>query len=351
MVDIINSPADWRGPDMLQRKDWIYEISPSEKSEILAALSSAKAKGISFETMTADNFSLPEFSKALAHARDMLEDGPGLFHFRGVPIDGLSKDDARLIYWGLGRHLGTAVSQSHFGDVLGDVRDFGSDINSPDGRGYRSRQQLSYHTDTCDVVGLMVLRTAKKGGMSIIASSLAVHNEMARARPDLLESLYEPLPRSWNGQEPEGEAPWYLQPLFSVQNDKICCRYIKKQIQNSQRFDDAPRLTEKQIEAMDFFDSLASSDAFRFTYMFQPGDVQLLNNHVMVHSRTEFEDWPEEDRKRHLLRMWLSVPNSRPLSDAMHVIYRDRRPGAVRGGFPSRSGRLAYNTMQAVTTD
>jgi hypothetical protein len=351
MVNIIHSTADWRGVEMLQRTDWIHELSQAERDEVLAALAAAKAADISFETMTAKTFLLPVFSKTIAHARDMLEDGPGLFLFRGLPLDGLSKDDARLVYWGLGQHIGTAVSQSHFGDILGDVRDFGSDINAPDGRGYRSRQQLSYHTDTCDVVGLMVLRVAKTGGLSIIASSLAVHNELARSRPDLLAALYEPLPWSWNGQEPEGVAPWYLQPLFSLQNGKICCRYIRKQILNSQPFPDAPRLSEKQIQAMDCFDQLASSDAFRFTMMFQPGDIQLLNNHVMLHSRTEFEDWPDEDRKRHLLRMWLSVANSRELSDAMHVIYRDRRPGAVRGGFPSRSGRIVYNTMQAVTTD
>lgn len=351
MVDVIKSHADWRGPDMIRRTDWIYELSQVEQDELLAALAAAKSMDISFETMTAANFPLPKFSSAIDHARDVLEDGPGLFHFRGVPLDGLSKDDARLMYWGLGRHIGTAVSQSHYGDILGDVRDFGSDINAPDGRGYRSRQQLSYHTDTCDVVGLMVLQVAKAGGLSIIASSLAVHNEMARTRSDLLAALYEPLPWSWNGQEPNGEAPWYLQPLFSFHKGKICCRYIKKQIQNSQRFEDAPRLTALQIEAMDYFDKLAASDDFRFSMMFQPGDVQLLNNHVMLHSRTEFEDWPEEDRKRHLLRMWLSVPNSRELSDAMHVIYRDRRPGVVRGGFPSRSGKIIYNTMQAVATD
>ena len=351
MVDIINSPADWRGPDMLKRTDWIHHISAAEKDEILAALGSVHANGVSFETITAENFPLPSFSQALARARDRLEDGPGIFQFRGAPIEALSKDDARLVYWGLGKHLGTAVSQSHFGDLLGDVRDFGSDINAADGRGYRSRQQLSYHTDTCDVVALMVLRTAMKGGMSIIASSLAVHNEMARTRPDLAEALYEPLAWSWNGQEEPGAKPWYLQPLFSVHKGKFCCRYIKKQIQNGQRFADAPRLTDKQIEGMELFDKLASSDAFRFTYEFKPGDVQLLNNHVAVHSRTEFEDYPEEDRKRHLLRMWLSMPNSRELSDAMHVIYRDRRAGAVRGGFPSRTGRHVYNTEQAVMTD
>ena len=351
MVELINGDADWRGPDILNRSDWIYELATAEADEIRAALKHVQSNAITFDTMTRENFPLPRLSAVLENALTHLEDGPGLYHLRGVPVEGLSKTELRLIYWGLGRHLGTAVSQSHLGDLLGDVRDFGSDINAPDGRGYRSRQQLSYHTDTCDVVGLMVLRTAKEGGLSIVASSLAVHNEMARTRPDLLGELYKPIPWSWNGQEREGESPWYLQPLFSVQKGKIACRYIKKQIANSQRFDDAPRLSEKQVEAMEYFDSLASSDAFRFTMMFQPGDVQLLNNHVMLHSRTEFHDYPDEDRKRHLLRMWLSVPNSRELSDALHVIYRARQAGALRGGFPSRSGEHVYDSMAAVTTD
>ena len=351
MNGIIESAADWRGPDIIKRNDWIHHVSAQEADEVRRSLARAKADGISFDTITRENFALPGLSRVLARALDMLEEGPGLFHLRGLPLDGLSKDDLRLMYWGLGKHLGTAVSQSKDGDLLGDVRDFGSDITAPDGRGYRSRQQLSYHTDSCDVVGLMVLRVAREGGLSIVASSTAVHNEIARRRPDLLEVLYEPLPWSWNKQEPAGEKPWYMQPLFSMQYGRISCRYIRMQVLNSQRFEDAPRLSEAQREAMALFDSIASSDQFRFTFSFQPGDMQLLNNHVMLHSRTAFEDYPEEDRKRHLLRMWLSVPNSRELSPHMHAIYRDQRAGAVRGGFPSRSGRLVYQTMAQVATD
>ena len=351
MNRIVDSKADWRGPDILARSDWMYRVSAEEDAEIRAALSRAKTQGVDFDSRSRENFELPLFSQRLRHALDLLEDGPGLSVIRGLPVEGLSKDDMRLMYWGLGRHLGTAVSQSRNGDLLGDVRDFGSDITAPDGRGYKSRQQLSYHTDSCDAVALLVLRVAKSGGLSIIASSTAVHNEIARMRPDLLDVLYEPFPWSWNGQEPPGERPWYMQPLFSVCDGKLSCRYIRMQVLNSQRFEDAPRLSEAQKEAMTLFDSLASSDGFRFSMMFEPGDMQLLNNHVMVHSRTAFDDYPEEDSKRHLLRMWLSVPNSRALSPAMGAIYRDRTPGAVRGGFPSRTGRHHYSTAEAVRTD
>jgi hypothetical protein len=348
---IIESAADWRGPDMLHAGDWIYELSKADVAEIETALKAAKAMGLSFETLTRENFVLPNFSRVMAYALDMLENGPGIYHLRGFPAGRYDKDDLRLIYWGLGLYLGTAVSQSKMGDLLGDVRDFGVDIASPEGRGYKSRQQLSYHCDSCDVVGLMVLRAAKEGGLSIIASSLAVRNEIARTRPDLLDVLYQPYPWSWNTQEPPGEKPWYMQPLFSQVGDKFSCRYIRMQVLNSQRFPDAPRLTDQQREAMELIDKLASSDEFRMFLKFEPGDVQFLNNHVALHSRTEFHDYPEEDRKRHLLRMWLSVPNSRELAPGMGVIYRDRRAGALRGGFPSRTGQHLYHTVHAPAND
>lgn len=351
MQRIVESKADWRGPEMLVRQDWIHRVTDAEAGEIRDALRAAQDKGVDFDTISRENFPLPHFGKILAATLDELESGAGLKVLRGLPLDGLSKDDARLMYWGLGKHLGTAVSQSKDGDLLGDVRDFGSDITKPDGRGYKSRQQLSYHTDSCDVVGLLVLRVAKSGGLSIIASSTAVHNEIARQRPDLLDALYQPFPWSWNGQEAPGEKPWYLQPLFSFHNGKLSCRYIRMQVLNSQRFDDAPRLSEQQLEAMALFDRLASSDDFKLTMMFEPGDMQLLNNHVMLHSRTSFEDYPDEDRKRHLLRMWLSVRNSRELSPLMGAIYRDQRGGVVRGGFPSRTGAHHYRTLATVTTD
>ena len=127
----------------------------------------------------------------------------------------------RFIYWGLGKHLGTAVSQSRDGDLLGDVRDIGVDIYSPKGRGYRSKQKLSCHTDTCDVVGLMVLRTAMSGGLSVLASSVAIHNEIARTRPDLLEVLYQPFWWSWQGQEPPGDKPYYRRTGFHLSSRQV----------------------------------------------------------------------------------------------------------------------------------
>jgi hypothetical protein len=167
----------------------------------------------------------------------------------------------------------------------------------------------------------------------MIASSLAIRNEIARTRPDLLEVLYTPF--HWTKQQryEPGESPTYLQPVFSEQDGFFACRMIRLMIENAVRYDGAPPLTEAQTEALDLFTSLAAGEDFRFAMMFQPGDLQLLNNHVALHARTAYEDYDEPERKRHLLRLWLAMPNSRPLSPSMSHFYRDRRAGAVRGGY------------------
>jgi hypothetical protein len=349
MHGIVNSAADWRGPEMVARTDWIHTFTPAEIAEIEAATKHAVDAGKSLPDLRKEDFPLDRVAERLAQARDVLENGPGIYQFRGINIDGYDKAVLRLMYWGIGLHMGTQVSQSKDGDLLGDVRDVGVDVNSPQGRGYKSNQRLTFHTDTCDVVGLFVLRIAKAGGLSLLASSTAIHNHLARMRPDLLDVLYQPFTWSWQTQEPKGEQPHYQQPLFSMQGGKLSCRYVRVHITSGQRFPEVPRLTPLQVEALDTFDKCAWSENFHFSFMFKPGDLQFVNNHVALHSRTAFEDYSEADRRRHLLRMWLSVPNSRPLSDALSTIYQDRRGGAVRGGFPSRTGGYIYESTGALS--
>ncbi len=345
MHHIIQGPTAWNAADMPRRNDWVHTFSAAQIAELRAALTHARSLGKTLATMTREDFPLPAVSHLLGKVRDFLEDGAGLFLLRGFPALEHDKQELRTLYWGIGKHLGTAVSQSKNGDILGDVRNMNVDMNSPTGRGYTSNQKLTYHTDSCDVVGLFVLRTARSGGMSMIASSVTIHNEIARIRPDLLEVLYQPFHWSWQGQEPAGGLPYYQQPVFSSRDGRFSCRYVRTHIISAQRFEDVPRLTPAQEEAMALLDSLAGNEQFHFSMMFQPGDIQLLNNHVTLHSRTAFEDHEEAERKRHLLRMWLSVPNSRALSPALQTIYQDQSAGAVRGGFPSRTGKLIYETV------
>ena len=346
MKPTIEGSANWLAADLADTREWVVELTPQQIADIDRA-SKAAAK-IEISEITTENFSLPTFAALAAEIQERLENGRGFVVVRGFPALNYNKDELRKIYWGIGKHIGVAVSQSSKGDLLGDVKDFGQDVFSSKGRGYMSSQGLGFHCDTSDVVALMVLRTAKSGGLSKIASSVAVRNEIARIRPDLLEVLYEPFYWSWKGQEPPGEAPYYQQPIYSEHEGKFSSRDIKTHIFSAH--DDNPELpplSAKQREAIALVNTIVNDPKFHFSMMFEPGDIQFLNNHVTLHSRTEFEDFEEEDRKRHLLRMWLSPPNSRELSPLMGAIYKDQSGGAVRGGFPSLTGQNSFETVKA----
>ncbi|WP_176500207.1 TauD/TfdA family dioxygenase [Sphingomonas sp. HMP9] len=341
-------PAAWMAADLADPAEWIIELTPEQIDDIDHAMRQSVAAGLELSDLTKENFPLSSIDRIAPAILDRLENGRGLVVLRGFPALNYDKEQLRRIFWGFGLYVGTAVSQSSTGDLLGDVKNFGADVNSTTGRGYMSKQALGFHTDTADVVALMVLRAARSGGLSLICSSVAIRNEIARTRPDLLEVLYQPFYWSWKGQEAPGQQPYYQQPIYSDHAGKFSARDIKTHIFSAHQ--DHPELGElspKQLEAMHLVNSLAQQPRFHFSMMFEPGDIQLLNNHVTYHSRTEFEDFDEPDRKRHLLRMWLSVPNSRDLSPAMSPIYQDQRGGAVRGGFPSRTGEHSFATVAA----
>lgn len=342
----MSAQKGWVAEDLKTNTQWLYRWSPAELEIMDRALQRAKAEGLTFDTMTKENFHLEGLRPAVERMLTEIEEGLGFFVLRGVPAERYTKDEMRMLYWGMGLHIGTAVTQSNRGDMLGDVRNFGVDTFSKKGRGYMSNQFLQFHSDTCDVVCLMVLRAAKAGGLSRFCSSLAIHDEVAKTRPDLLEELYKPFYMSWKGQEAPGELPYYQQPVFTREQGIPASRFIPQHIigHNVPTPPELPPLTAKQKEAVEYLETLANDPRFYGEMMFEPGDMQFMNNHVMWHSRTEFEDYEEDDRRRHLIRMWLSVPNSRPLNDSMNAIYRDRRPGAVRGGFPCLTGARVYET-------
>ena len=338
----ITSPADWRATEIASRDDWIHRLSDPEIAEMEAALASVKQQGLGIAEVTRENFPLKLFPRLVERAQEVLENDCGMFLIRGLPVERHSVEEMRLVYWALGQYLGKAVTQSSKGDVLGDVRDL-SRFNDGRGRGYQSNRQLEFHTDSCDVVGLLVMRIARKGGLSKIASSVAIHNEFVRSRPDLLEPLYG----TFAGYSPgERAGGYWTQPVFSLQYGHFSCKtgYVYFRLAAEKFPAQVPPLSALQIEALEYFQEVANRPEMHFSMMFQPGDLQLLNNHVTLHARTDFEDYPEPERKRHLLRLWLAVPNSRPLSPLMAGVYRDVRPGVLRGGYPATPGRIVFHS-------
>lgn len=324
-------PAGWSGEELRRSDDWRFELTAAEIAELDAAVAGVKARGLDIKDITLADFPLPALDRKLAALKDQLLNGKGVGVLRGVPVGRYDIAEAAAACWGLGLRIGVPVSQNHNGHLLGHVYDLvGPSREAPSTRAYHTSAYLNYHSDSCDVVGLLCLNKAKRGGLSSIASSVAIHNEMLRRRPDLVAELTRPWYRDRRNEIPPGKDPWFELPVFCFAEGYFSCSWHNYYIRSAQRFVELPRFTEAQLEALDMMDILA--DELKYEMTFEPGDIQFLHNHVVVHGRTAYEDWPEPARKRHLLRLWLATPGGRPLPEAVLERYVGLKPGERPAG-------------------
>jgi hypothetical protein len=337
----VEGRSAWLAADMRAREaDWSYRLSPSEVAEIEAALQSVRARGLDIADIRREDFPLPTLGPVLDRLRGEVLEGRGFVLLRGVPVEDRPIAESATAYWGIGSYFGSARSQNAKGHLLGHVYDLGgSTATDPTIRGYATADRQNFHIDRCDVVALLCLRRAKQGGLSAIASSMAVHNVMLARRPDLLERLYQPFPVDRRGEVPEGKAPFYNAPVFNEYAGNVSVLYSRLHIGSSQRFPEARRLAPEDIEALDMLGALAADDELRLDMTFMPGDIQFLHNHTILHARTGYEDWPETERKRHLLRLWLAPPGARSLPPVFAECYGGITPGD-RGGIICKETRL-----------
>ena len=332
--------AAWYGPEIAKRNDWQMPLSAAEVAEVEAATRALVARDADIAVLKPQDFPLPTLgSKLRSRVDDEVLNGRGFLLLRGLPVERWSIREAATAFFGLGAHLGSARSQNGKGHVLGHVQDLGLDVNDPNVRIYQTHERQTYHTDSCDIVGLLCLKTAKSGGLSALVSSTTIFNEMRRRRPDLLKLLFQPIATDRRGEVPEGQKPFFEIPVFNWHQGYLTAIYQRQYIDSAQRFPEAPRHTPELIEALDLFDSLANDPALNTFMEFRPGDVQLVHNHTMLHDRTGFEDWPEPERRRHLLRLWLAAERARPLPEIFAQRYGSVTVGD-RGGIIVRGTRL-----------
>jgi hypothetical protein len=269
----VAGPGAWTGRDLARRDDWIHVFTEAQIAELQEALTRVR---VPLGELTPAAFPLPTLGPFLRRVLAELLEGRGFVLLRGLPVERWSREEQAIAYLGLGAWLGRVRSQNAKGHLLGHVKDLGLDIRNPNVRYYQTNRALEYHTDSVDVVGLLCLQTAKAGGASYLASSMTVFNEILRRRPQLIP-------------------------------------------------------TRAQVEVMDLIDELCNDPEIHLAMDFRPGDVQLLHNHQILHARGDFENWPEPERHRHLLRLWLAPAEARPLPDVFAPRYGSVIPGE-RGG-------------------
>ena len=219
---------------------------------------------------------------------------------------------------------------AHVGRTYGETRDQkGTTFLSSYARTL-TNGGLRFHTDRTDVVGLLCVRQARAGGVSTLASTPAIHNAILARRPDLLDELFGVYWRSRFGEEGTTKETAYPLPIFGLRDGKFTSHYSLTFIEAAQMAPGVPKLTDKQKEAIDMLMATAQELCFEMTL--EPGDLQLINSHVTYHGRTPFEDDFAAGQSRLLLRLWLTMPNNRPLPAGHEILWRNIEANTPRGG-------------------
>ena len=339
--DRLEIPAAWIGSEISSHAGrWRWTLSAEELAELEHAARGFLSRHGDLTQLTAERFAIPTLEAKLHRLIDTLIHGIGFEVIRGIPVDRVSEELASTMFCcGIGAYLGHARSQNAKGDLLGHVRDVGADSRDPNVRIYQTRERQTFHTDSSDVVGLLCLNEAREGGDSLLVSGVSLYNVLRRDRPDLLGYLFDEIATDRRGEVPPGEKPYFTIPVFNWHAGFLTGIYQRQYIDSAQRFPDAPRLTPGHVEALDLFDRLATDPHLNFSMRLAPGDMQFVYNHSLLHDRTAFVDWPEQERRRHMLRLWLSIPGDRPLPACFAQRYGSIEIGN-RGGIVVRSASV-----------
>lgn len=303
----IGGASAWRGAGMRDRDDWRLRLDAARVEELEEALACARRSGRPTGELTAADFPLPTLSKEIARWRETLAHGRGFQVVSGIPVGRWSRDDAERCFWCLGLHLGRPGAQNPKGDLLGHVTDTGDDATDPFVRLYRTRARIAWHCDAADVVGLLCLRAAPRGGTSRIASSVAIHDALLARRPDLVPRLYEPFLLDIRNEDASGRLRHLPVPPCRYAGGRLRTFYHADYFRSVTRHEDVPPFTPRERELLDLYEEIADDPDVHLDMELAPGDIQWLSNHTIVHARTGYEDEPGPARRRHLLRLWLSI--------------------------------------------
>ena len=300
------NPAAWRGDELRGDGSWVVELTDSQRNELLTAARTGQ---------------LSSLVPVLRGWRQQLQHGLGVLLVRGVPVEELDTEQARAVFMLIGLHLGDPVSQNKDGDLITDIRDVGNDPNDPDVRLYTTAAEQDFHTDGADLIGLLCLKTAREGGINRVVSSVTVFDEIARQRPDQAPLLLQ----DWHfflHTQADGSPLTFAMPIVRHDGDRVASFFIPWYIRRAQGLPGVPDLTPDQEQVLRLYEETANRPDLYLDMDFRPGDMQWIRNAVVLHKRTAYVDWPDPERRRHLLRLWLTA---REFADGDELL---------RGGIP-----------------
>ena len=320
----------WRAADLAADRSWHLEWDHRELSALDAWAS--VTSGEDPDELVAALAGAPEILVERAEAvRSELINGYGLVLLSGLDVGKYDRKSIAVMFMLFGSLIGSLRSQNAAGHLLGHVTDVGADVDDPATRIYQTNQRQTFHTDSTDAVGLLCLRTAKEGGVSMVVSVDAVYERLAAEAPKLAARLFEPIATDRRNEQPDGELPWFEIPVLSPSSDGVTGIYQRQYIDSAQRFEDAPRPDEETLLALDAFDAIMNDPTMRFQMDLAPGDMQFVHNHSLLHDRTGFIDHDDPELRRYLLRVWLSLPGDRELPAVFEQRYGTTTVGD-RGG-------------------
>jgi hypothetical protein len=316
--DPVSDGSAWTQDEVTRDRSWVYDLDDETIAEAEHALAEARAAGVRHHTqVTTASFPVPAGSELFRAVRDQLEHGRGFALVRGVPVAGKSVSDSEILFAGLSNHVGESVVQDPAGTHIDHVTDIGLSYDDIRVRGYMTNAQLTPHCDSADATTLLCLKPAKSGGVNTVSSALAIYNEILEHNPEILTTLYEGMHYNVRGCGPPGpfhDVTSHRVPVFSFHAGRLSCRFNEKGILSSEQIPGAPPITDRERIAITKVAELAGDPRFSIDLTLEPGEWLLMCNYTVFHNRSAYEDHPEPDRKRLLLRRWLNFPNGRDLT-------------------------------------
>lgn len=328
----LQHPSNWRAADLQQDSSWIFIIDEPAREEMIQTVVAVADSTKTLFDYRREDFTWPRTSAFLSAALQEVKHRRGIALIKGLPRQALTAHQFEILTWGLGLHTGVPRPQGKETQYISAVRDVGVSYRTGTGRGYSSNADLDFHTDSSDIVFLSCFNKAVSGGKTIVSSSMAGHDVMVREYPEQAKWLYEPIAFSRQGEQAPDEGPYVMQPVFSERDGKWFGRWNWNRVRSAQQIPGAPPLQAEHYAALEQFDRVMRRPDIAFEMWLEPGDVQIINSHVTLHSRTEFTDHDDPDQKRLLYRLWIAPPDSEPLPECWRDLYRSCETGTVRGG-------------------